>query len=95
MQTTPNDEISLTIRCLYDLEREAVGIDAMPSSAFERADQPRAMVEILAAINAKSNALATIVIQSYTDDADRRRELFDHFAGLKEHMLNDLLEQMD
>jgi hypothetical protein len=53
------------------------------------------MVEILAAINAKSNALATIVIQSYTDDADRRRELFDHFAGLKEHMLNDLLEQMD
>lgn len=90
-----HDEISLTVRCMYDLEQEAVGIDAMPSPAFERGDNPRAMVEILAAVNAKSNALATAVIQAYTEDLDRRRELFDHFAGLKENMLNDLLEQMD
>jgi len=87
------EPINLVIRGVYDLEQEAVGVDAMPSALFERGDQPRAMIEILAAINAQANAMATHVINGFTHDEQRRRELIDHFAGLKENMLNDLLEQ--
>jgi len=92
----PDDEpVSLAVRAVYDHGDQAVGLEAVASEAFDRGEDPKAQVEVLAAIAAKANALASDVIQRYDPDPGRRQELYEHFASLKEHMLNDMLEQDD
>jgi hypothetical protein len=86
--------VSLIVRAVYDAEQESVGVDAVGSEAFESAADLRAMVEILAAVSAKANCLAAQVIRDWNAPEDRKRALFDHFAGLKENMLNEMLERL-
>ena len=88
-------EVSLTIRALFDQEHESVGLIAEASQAFDDGPDTRAKVEVLAAITAKANSIAAEVIRSHEPDEQRRQELYAHFASLKEHMLNDMLEQVD
>ena len=95
---TVSDEsqtVSLSIRAAFDEQREAVGLFAEASRAFDDGDNTRAKIEVLAAITAKANSIAAEVIRSWDASDARRRELFDHYASLKERMLNDMLEQVD
>ena len=89
------DEVSVAIRAVYDAQAESVGLDAVASEAFDAAADTRAMVECLAAITAKANAIAAAVIGRYDASDDRKRELYEHYASLKEHMLNHMLQEMD
>lgn len=88
-------EISLTIKAMFDEEREAVGLVAEASEPFDEGANTRAKVEVLAAITAKANSIAAEVIRSGEADPARREQLYAHFASLKEHMLNDMLEQVE
>lgn len=89
------DEVSLTLRAVFDDAREAVGLAVHASDAFDASDNTRAKVEVLASIASKANALAAEIIRTWTQDDAQRRELYEHFASLKEHMLNDMLKRMD
>jgi len=93
--TTETARVGLAIHAVFDAEREAVGVKAVPSEAFEAGTDPRAMIETLATISAKANFLAADVIRAYDADDARRRELYEHFASLKENMLNDMLRQQE
>jgi len=86
-----DQHVSLIIRAMYDAEQEAVGIDAQPSDAFADGSDPKAMIEILAAITAKANSIAAEVIEGWQAAPERKSELLEHYAGLKENMLNDML----
>ena len=88
------EEVSLAIRAVYDHAHESVGVDAVGSPAFESGEDARAMVEILAAITAKANCIAAEVIEQWSDDPDRQKDLYEHYAALKENMLNDMLRQI-
>lgn len=92
---TPPRDVSLTIRGIFDDEREAVGLAVQASESFDESDNTRAKVEVLAAIASKANALAAEIIRTWTEDDAQRRSLYEHFASLKEHMLNDMLKRMD
>ncbi|MBI1368745.1 MAG: hypothetical protein GC162_08855 [Planctomycetes bacterium] len=85
--------VSLAIRAVFDADEESVGVEALPSEAFEAGDDARAKVEILAAITARANALAAQVINQFDADESRRKELFEHYAFLKESILSDMLQQ--
>ncbi|MEX2672607.1 MAG: hypothetical protein WD294_10905 [Phycisphaeraceae bacterium] len=88
------DEVSLTVRAVFDHAAEAVGVDAVGSPAFEGGEDTRAMIEILAAITAKANCVAAEVIEHWNAPDERKQELYEHFAALKENMLNDMLQQL-
>ena len=90
-----SDEVSLAIRAVYDREQEAVGVEAMASEAFDAGEDTRAKIETLAAITARANCIAAEVIAQWDAPEERKKELFDHYASLKETMLNDMLEQLD
>ncbi len=92
---TQTDEISLIIRAIYDQEREAVGVVTEGSETFEHGGDTRAQIEILAAVTAKANCMAAQIVRDWPGDEDRKKELIDHFAALKENMLNDLLNRLD
>ncbi|MBI1375039.1 MAG: hypothetical protein GC159_20160 [Phycisphaera sp.] len=83
--------VGLHIRAIYDQQHEAVGIDAVPSDAFASGEDPKAMIEVLAAITAKANFIAAEVIESWDAPAEHKANLFEHYAALKENMLNDML----
>lgn len=87
--------LSLTIHASYDSEHEAVGLTAQASDAFDDGPDTRGKIEILAAITAKANSIAAQVIRTWEAGEDRRRELYDHYATLKEQMLQDMLERID
>ncbi len=87
--------ISLTLHALYDVEREAVGVDLKPSPAFEAVTDTKAVIETLAAITAKANFVAGEVIRSWDVDDARRQELVEHYAALKEHMLASMLHEVE
>lgn len=87
-------EVSLAIRAVFDAQTESVGLDAIASEAFDSGTDTRAMVECLAAITAKANCIAAAVIGRWQGPEQRKQELFNHYASLKEHMLNDMLEEM-
>jgi hypothetical protein len=91
----PHNTVSLEIRAAFDPQREAVGLTAQASPAFDDGPDTRAKIEVLAAITAKANSIAAEVIRSWPADDMRRRELFEHYASLKEQMLNDMLVQVD
>lgn len=86
-------QVSLIIRGMFDQQQEAVGVDAVGSDAFETGHDMRAMIEILAAIAAKANCMAAQIIGDWDAPEDRKKALFEHFAELKENMLNDMLER--
>jgi hypothetical protein len=88
-------EVSLTIRAIFDPQREAVGLIADASEGFDDGPDTRAKVEVLAAITAKANSVAAEVIRTCEPDPQRRQELYAHYASLKEHMLNDMLQRID
>ena len=88
-------EVSLIIRAIYDQPNEMVGIDVEGSPAFEAASDTRSMIEILAAVVAKSNFMAAEIIRNWDADDERKKALVDHFSGLKEEMLASMLEQAD
>ncbi len=90
---TSSQEIALLIRAVYDHAQESVGIDAQPSTGWESADDPRAKVEILAAIAAKANHYAADLIRDYPATEERKQSLYDHYAGLKEQMLEQMLNE--
>jgi hypothetical protein len=90
-----DNAVSLAVRAVYDDERQAVGVDAIASEAFDLGDHPQAMLECLAAITARANCIAASVIGRFEGTDDQKKQLFDHFASLKEHMLNDMLRDMD
>ena len=85
--------VSLALRATFDSQREAVGLIAEASQAFDDGPDTRAKIEVLAAITAKANSIAAEVIRSWDADDQRRRELYEHYASLKEQMLNDMLEE--
>ena len=95
MQDNQNDQTSLAIQAVYDPDTESVGVEAIASPAFEEPGATRARIEILAAVTARANCIAAQVIQQWDADDDRKKALFDHYAELKEHMLNDMLESLD
>lgn len=88
------EEVSLTIRAVFDHAQEAVGVDAVASPKFETGEDTRAMIEILAAITAKANCVAAEVIDQWNAPEERKKELYEHYAALKENMLNDMLQQL-
>lgn len=88
-----SEEVSLAIRAVYDHTHESVGVDALGSPDFESGHDTRAMIEILAAVTAKANAIAAEVIEQWDAPEQRKKELYEHFAALKENMLNDMLRQ--
>lgn len=96
MTTDPHDEeeVSLAIRAVFDHTHESVGVDAVGSAAFEAGQDTRAMIETLAAITAKANSIAAEVIEQWDAPEERRKELYEHYAALKENMLNDMLQQL-
>jgi hypothetical protein len=87
------DPVELNVRAVYDSESEAVGLDVTPSAAFSQASDTQAVVEILAAVAAKVNFMAAEAIGAWADDPDRQQKAFDHFATLKENMLQDMLDR--
>ncbi len=91
----PDEAVSLVIRALYNDEKQAVGVEALASEAFDAGDHPQAMMECLAAITARANCIAAAVIRRYDAPDERKKQLFEHYASLKEHMLNDMLEDLD
>ena len=56
-------------------------------------DDTRAVIEILAAVTAKANHLAATTIAAWDAPDERKKDLFDHYAALKESMLQNLLDQ--
>ncbi len=88
-------EVSLSLHAQYDTVQEAVGIELQPSPAFEAVVDPQAVIEILAAVAAKANFLASEIIAAWEAEDDRKKELLDHFAGLKEHMLSSMLHEAE
>jgi len=86
--------VSLSIRAAFDEAHEAVGLFAEASEAFDDGENTRAKIEVLAAITAKANSIAAEVIRSWPADDQRRQELYEHYASLKEQMLHDMLEQV-
>ena len=93
-EPSPN-EVSLAIRAVFDAEQESVGVEAQASEAFDAGEDTRAKIETAAAVAARANCIAADIIQRWDADESRKRALFDHFAALKENMLNEMLEQMD
>ena len=91
----PESEVSLTVRAVFDPKEEAVGVDAVASQAFESGQDTRAMIETLAAITAKANCIAAEVIQHWDAPDQKKAELYEHFAALKENMLNDMLQRIE
>lgn len=91
----PNATISIAINAVYDAEQESVGLSVAPSEAFESGVDTRAMIESLAAIVAKTNQIAADVIRQWDDTDERKKQLIEHFASLKEHMLADMLRQQE
>jgi hypothetical protein len=89
------DEVRLTIHAAFDPAEELVGIAVEGSPAFEAGRDTRAMIEILAGIVAKANFMAAEIIRHWDAPDERRKQLVDHFAGLKEEMLANMLEQAD
>ncbi len=94
-ETESQGEVSLTIRAAFDDEQEAVGLVAEASEGFDDGQDMRAKVEILAAISAKANCIAAEIIRSWDTDENHRKQLYDHFAFLKEQMLTDMLQRID
>jgi hypothetical protein len=92
---TEAEEVSLAIRAVFDAEQESVGVEAHASEAFDAGEDTRAKIEVTAAIAARANGIAADLIHRWDADEERKRALFDHFAALKENMLNEMLEQMD
>jgi hypothetical protein len=88
-------EISLVVRAIYDRGNEAVGLACDASDAFASGAEPRAQIEILAALSAKANCLAAEVVRNWDAEEERKKALIDHYASLKENMLNEMLEQLD
>lgn len=87
--------VSLAIRAVYDAQQEAVGIDAIASEAFDEGDDTRARIEVVAGIAARANCIAAEIIRQWDAPEERKRGLYDHFASLKESMLNDMLHRLD
>ena len=83
------------MRAAFDPERETIGLTAEPSAAFDEGKDTRAKIEVLAAIIARSNAIAADVIRIYAPEDAQRKELYEHFASLKEQMLNDMLQEVN
>ena len=88
------ENVSLTLRATFDAERESIGLVAEPSRSFDEGDNTRAKIEVLAAITAKANSIAAELIRQSEPSEPRRQDLYEHFAGLKEQMLNDMMEQV-
>lgn len=88
-------EVSLILRALYDHDQEAVGIVSEASQAFETGDDTRAQIEILAAVTAKANCMAAQIIRDWDADEEHKKQLVEHYAALKENMLNDLLGRLN
>ena len=85
--------VGLTVRAAYDPEAEAVGLDVEPTDAFAEVSDIKAVVEILAACVAKCNFMTAEAIRVWDGTEQRKQEAFDHYAALKENMLQDLLDQ--
>lgn len=95
MNQQEQEEVNLAIRAAFDHAEEAVGVEAVGSDAFEAGHDTRAMIEILAAITAKANCIAAEVISRWQAPEERKQELYEHYAALKENMLNDMLRQIE
>ena len=72
-----------------------MGVDVQPSPAFADGADTRAMIETLAALTAKANYMAGQIIADWDDTDARKAELMDHYAALKENMLNSMFEEAE
>lgn len=89
------DTVSLVIQAVYDSDEQAVGLSAEPSSAFGEPAEVSRAIELLAAVTARTNCLAAEIICNSAEQAEDRKALYEHFAALKEHMLDDMLNAID
>ena len=90
---TQAEELKLNINAMYDQTMQAVGIEVDASESFDSPEFTKELLEILATINAQTNQIASEVINAYTDNDDtQKRALLDHYASLKEYILENMLE---
>lgn len=88
-------ELNLTIAAVYDNLVQAVGVEVDASDAFDQPEYTQQLLEILATINAQSNQIASEVINTYAEDDNQRRALLEHYASLKEYILENMLNEND
>ncbi len=83
------------IRVMFDNEREAMGIDASASNYFDAAHDPQANLELLAALVAKANCMAAVLIGDVERQDSEKKKLYELYAALKEELLNDMISRLE
>lgn len=93
MQDQDTHDITLTIEAVYDPQRDAVGIRVRASPKFEAVADTKVTLQVLATINAQTNLLAAQAINAHTDEDAGKRALLEHWASLKEYLLDQMLSE--
>ena len=88
-----SEHLNLTVSAMYDNEMKAVGIEVDASEAFDQPEYTQQLLEILATINAQTNQIASEVINAFAEEDSDKRALLEHYASLKEYILENMIHE--